>query len=279
MRPLKRVLLFATEIGVFIVGFVLSTALGISVESNLSSAAFFAGVLITVAGFFAFRKRTLRWKIEYDAEAFRRNKNASKLHPARARFKRSAQRILVCSPALIAALVLFFFPIASHLIHPTSRYLRHFSVPIPWNFTVLSSQDLGFGEVFVEALGKTSDAARFGFTPFGDEKPFSLMSFGANHAEPGERISEPIEDRTSVLQRTFQLGDGALTCRQQQPPPLRRCCISGPFRLKVFTGRFWQIDCTAPANVHRQSFFASFAGREEDVPAFYKIIEGVAVVE
>jgi hypothetical protein len=105
----------------------------------LGAVAFYAGVAVTVIGFVVVRRKTRRWKVEYELASWRLSQTERKLHPAHARFKRMAKRMLLCLPSTIAAGVLFFFPAATHVVHPSSHYLRHYLVPIPWTFAVFPS--------------------------------------------------------------------------------------------------------------------------------------------
>lgn len=73
MRIVKRALLFVVEVGVLVIGFVASSALAgyfESAESNLAAIAFFLGLLLTIVCFAIVRRKTRRWKIQYDADGW-----------------------------------------------------------------------------------------------------------------------------------------------------------------------------------------------------------------
>src|ERR1017187_4594605 len=83
MRPIKRLLLFAIEAGVLVLGFVFSLALSIALaihfdssepyagqRNSLGEAVLYSGWLLTIVGFVSLRRKTRPWKIEYDAVAF-----------------------------------------------------------------------------------------------------------------------------------------------------------------------------------------------------------------
>jgi hypothetical protein len=281
VRPIKRLLVFAAEAGVFTVAFVLSFTLADLLDSG---AAFLLGLLLSIATFVVIRRRTRPWKIEYDAIGFALSRAERRTHPTRAKYKRGIGRILIWVPTFVAALVLFFFPVASHLRHPSSRYLPNYLVPVPWNFTVFSFLELSSKYGSVTALGRNSGAGRLGLTPAGSREPLSVMSFGSF---PSDFLSMSVaSDRMREaashggIRSEFRLGDVALSCWQYEPPPRRGWVAGlGLFAFRDFTGHFWQIECEAPADVHGQRFSASFTGREEDVPAFYKVLEGVTAVE
>jgi len=142
MRPVKRFLVFASELGVLVVGVIVSLALGASFFGYLgdswAQAAFCSGLLATVAGFVALRHKTRPWKIEYDAVGWAARRAERKLHPIRSKYKRIAGRTLLCVPSAVALLVLLFLPVASHMMHPGPRYLGHYRVSIPWTLTAMS---------------------------------------------------------------------------------------------------------------------------------------------
>jgi hypothetical protein len=160
--------------------------------------------------------------------------------------------------------------------------LPYHRVPVPWNFTVFSFLELNQKYGSVTALGRSSGTGRFGLTPVGSREALSAMSFGSfpylalSMSVASDRMREA--ESQGGHRREFRLGDVALTCWQYEPPP-RRGWVAGPFTFRIFAGHFLQIECEAPADVHRQRFSASFTGRDEDVPAFYKTLEGVTAVE
>ena len=143
MRTIKRVLIFVSEIGVLVSGLVVSIALAgfvdhfTSFDNALAPITFVCGLLLTAAAFLVFLRKNRAWKFQYDVVGWEISRAHRKLRPRCAQYKRMVRRTLVWAPSALAALVLFFFPVASHLLHPGSQYLRHYHVPIPWTVTVL----------------------------------------------------------------------------------------------------------------------------------------------
>jgi hypothetical protein len=285
MRSIKRLLLFASEVGVLAVGLVFSLAVAAcidSVEGGLTAPVFYSGLFLTVAGVLVFRRKTRPWKIKYEAESWELSRAERRLHPARVRYKRIAQRALLWVPSLLAAVVLFFLPVATHVVHPCSHYLRHYRVPIPWNFAVFSSPGPPAAYSYVLAFASSSGKGRFGMTRSWDsEQVPSVMLFGSiqpdadtfefNHRSTMSRRAGAAQE----LQRGFRLGNIAFTCWQYVHHD-RYGVRSGPSGAKPL---WWNIDCETPVDVRQHNLYAWFEGREEDIPAFYKIIEGVRLIK
>jgi hypothetical protein len=158
MRQLKRFLVFIAEIGVLMLGLFGSGAVATVVAISLGPDAgvpflciYCLGLLLTMGAFLRIRRKNKPRKIAYDAEVYCLQKSERKLHPVRARYKQAFFRSVVWLPSLIAAIVIFFFPLVSHLGCPRSRFLRHYRIPIPW--TTLSCHGPGWHS---ETTGWTS---------------------------------------------------------------------------------------------------------------------------
>src|SRR5580693_8860807 len=95
MRPVKRLLILAGELGVVVFGLVLSFAIASyiavadgcysSVVCPAASSAVILGSLLTIAGFVLLRRKTRPWKIQYDAVGWGLARVERKLHPTRAK--------------------------------------------------------------------------------------------------------------------------------------------------------------------------------------------------
>jgi hypothetical protein len=293
MRLIKRLLLFACELGVLGFGFLFSSILAAGVtigvnpsQSTLAAIVFFAGyavgLILSGFGFAGLRRVTRAWEIESDAADWERSRAERKLHPARARCKRMAVRIGVWVPSAIAAGVLFFLPVATHAVHPGSHYLRHYRVPIPWNTFVLSSSSRPFGYGYAAAFASSGGMARFGVRPFWDSEPLSsemvFQSF-----EPEDRLPDISHwyaaprgaGAVQEVRREFQLGGVGLTCWQHVDRRYYGAWVR-PFGTEPPQ---WYIRCGTPVGARERNLYAWFAGRKEDMPVFYKVIEGVKLVE
>ena len=266
MIHLRRFLLFLSEAGTLVLGFVVSFALAEVVDPDAVTLAFtvlFSGLFVTLVLFLLIVWKHRPKKLEYDAACYTLSRAARKLHPGRVKLNCFLWRTLLCVPNAFGALVLFFLPVASHLLHPSSRYLTHYSIPIPWTATILRPFALP-GYSYITAFVSSSGRGRYGVTPF-LERPlaFSSMDFFSDPptAVTGHTLStEP--------NREFRLGEIPLQCWQRVNP-----------RITLPGWPVWVITCETPADVNEYNFHASFVGREEDIPAFYKIIDGVTPVE
>src|SRR5438270_5048114 len=118
IRPIKRAAVGIGELSILVLGLILSIFLTAYLvppregdEAGLAALVFFAGLSIAILVFVVIRRKTRRWKIEYDAIGWALTRTERKLHPTRARNKRIAVRIIIWAPSVIAALVLLFFPV------------------------------------------------------------------------------------------------------------------------------------------------------------------------
>jgi hypothetical protein len=283
MRHIKRLLILAGELSVLLFGVAFSLALVIVPamyfdlrENGFLQLVLLFGLGLTILGFVTVRRKTRPWKIEYDAVDWALNQAERRLHPSRARYRRIGKRILVWVPSVTAAAVLFFFPAASHLIHPGSQYLGHYRVSIPWTLTVVSVPGVPAAD-FVTAFVSIGSNGKFVLTPFWNREIFSsAMGFGIVKSDPDtsgfrERLTEErYAGATQLLRREFRLVHVAVTCWQYLPPDRWRFRVSN-----IGSETLWQVDCEAPVDIRQQRFYAWFRGRAADIPVFYKIIETV----
>ena len=94
MRLVKRCLVFAREVGIFLAGIVFFGALSTYLDAvgfSLAVFVFYSGVLLTTGALFVVRQKTRAWKIRYDAVGYQRSQTERKLHPIRFRGKRIAR--------------------------------------------------------------------------------------------------------------------------------------------------------------------------------------------
>jgi hypothetical protein len=112
-----------------------------------------------VAALLWFRRKTRSWKIQYDATGYLRKKTEGKSHFLRARVKKAVFRTILRVPSAPAAVMVFFFPFATHLASPNSQNVRGYRVPITWKDTILFLPGRPPGVDFVEALTTTVPAA------------------------------------------------------------------------------------------------------------------------
>src|SRR5579872_7111512 len=248
MRPLKRLLVFTIEVGVLLLGVVLSAVLAAAAAmlwggGNATGALFLAGLLLTVVGFWAVRRKTRRWKIQYDAVGWALSRAETKIHPTLARRKRIAKRLFVWMPSVIAAAVLFFYPAAFHFLRPSSQNLGPYRVAIPWALAIMPG--IGTHGDQIIAFAPLGSHGNFGWMPFWRREPFSsamIFISGKSYADNSEyRVQYAKEmhaEGTQVVLKGISLGGVGLTCWQYK--------VSDRWRHSVwaaFTGPLWQVDC------------------------------------
>jgi hypothetical protein len=280
MRLLKRLLLFALETGAFVFGTVLAVVISALVDPRFSLLAIVTGFALTVSSLVVIRGKTRRFKIEYDAANWAARRSFRLRYPSEAIYLQVLWRCLLWLPTACAVFVLFFFPIASHIVHPRSHFLRHYRVPIPWNFMVFSSSPGPPDQYsFVDALASSSGVGRFGITPFWDREYVpSLMDFGSvgpnGSFEISHRDSETRRKGAAQLsKRSFQLSSADLTCWQYLSPQSRapRFWLGHSYDARPL----WEVTCETSVDAHDRDFYALFYGRAEDIPAFYNVLQNV----
>jgi hypothetical protein len=285
MRRIKRLLLLAKELSIFLLGLILSLLLAVGVSQSgfrgidLPSLVLFSGLLFTSFLLSRVRRKHAPQKLAYDVAGWALDQAERKLHPRRRKRKRILIGVLVSLPSALAMLVLFFFPVASHLRHPGSQYFRHYRVPIPWSVAVLFPSELDGGDKFRFLTGfvRSNPWPRFGMTTFREEESLSaivtlgirLSSAATGHTS--ESFSPPRE-ATDILRREIRSNSLALICWQWR-------YAQSAARRRLGDSSLWNITCLAPADVYQQQFEANFYGRQESMPDFYRIVEGVSFVK
>jgi hypothetical protein len=288
MLLLKRILLTVMEAGVLTFGvtstFALTWTWAAFVESKESIPdytilfVFFGGLALTIFAFLLLQKKTRKWKLEYDAAKWLAGRAERKLHPARAKYRRTFGRYLLWLPSACAALVAFFFPITTHFVHPCSHYLKHYRVPIPWTWTVFSSLGAPAEYSYTNALITIGAMGRYGVTPFWKAQPlFSVATFGSvgpdGSFEFNETLREQLQNGAANLsRRDFQLGKTSLTCWKYIPANRSRVWNLAP-------NDSWEIDCSTPTSVHDRNFYAYFYGEKDHALLFYKVLEHITPVD
>jgi hypothetical protein len=281
MLLIKRVLLFGAEAGILAVGFVSAFVLPKLMESILENSggfAFFGGLAFTIFAFLFVQWKTRKWKMKYDAERWLASRVERRFHPKRAKYSRLIRRRLLWLPSVCAALVVFFFPVTTHLLHMRSRYLKHYRVPIPWTWTVFSPVGDTGEYSYINALITMGAMGRYGVTPFWKERPsFSVTTFGSVGPNGAFDFNESLREQrlrgaTNVSQRDFQLGKATLTCWQYFPAHSSRVG-------KLAPNDYWEIACSTPASLRDRDFYAYYYGGTDKVLPFYKVLEHVTPID
>ncbi len=170
MRLTKRIVLTLIEAVFLLFLSILTIALAAFLKSALNvphEYGFLLGSAFSLYGLFIIQGITRKWKTEYDAARSIRRRIEVILHPSRARFLRLVQRSLLWLPSACASLVLFFFPIVTHFLHPFSQYVKHYRIPAPWTWTMLSPPFGPEEYSYTHALIGISMTGRFGVHLFG----------------------------------------------------------------------------------------------------------------
>ena len=278
---LKRVFLSGLEVGLLMFGVVLTIVLSVGLKS---ATAFFLGLALTPVGLMAFRKRTRKWEIEYDAARWMAMRARRQANPKRDKFLRLIHRCLLWFPSACAAMALFFFPVVSHVVHPCSYDLKHYRVTVPWTFAAVPAPWLPEGARGIIVLANSSGVARYGVTPFwGKKEAVSMMAFEStspdtetielNHTEGQlER-----EGAIQVTNRDFRVGNVPLTCWQYHPKYYRgfQYWMSPAYDNRTY----WESSCETPVVERARNLHALFQGRKQDLSAFYDVIQKITQID
>jgi hypothetical protein len=281
MQLLKRVLLFFVELGVLFLG--LAGTIGVAYilerreanDSPLASIAFFVPLILSVVGFFFFRHRNRRWKIEYDAANWLSYRSSQRLHPRRTRNVQIARRWLQWFPSACAALVLFFLPVASRIACPGAQFVRGYRASIPMNWIIISNG--GSNPNFLAtALFSNEGASRYGLTPmwFNHSLPSGVSLDTSDPAISNEWYRPTAEAKdgspTHVAKTAFAIGTMTVTCWEYRDT---FDLHSSPRWL--YPPVLWEVLCSSQPNGRNYNLRASFLGQKEDIPSFYQVLKNL----
>lgn len=140
MRLIKKCFLFTTELSILFFGFVFSLGYAVFMFSRGHKCGPFLFILsfsLVCVALVWFRGKTEKWTTAADAKAFLTHRSWRRLHPRRAKYLRTARRWLIWLPSLLAAFVLLFLPVASHVFYFGGQFVPHYRVSIPLNWLVV----------------------------------------------------------------------------------------------------------------------------------------------
>lgn len=266
MRLTKRILLTLGEAALLLFLSTLTIVLAVFLKDMMNvphSYGFLLGSVLSLWILLRIQARTLKWKYEYDAEKWIRGRSELSLHPNRPRYLRIVH-CLLWLPSGCASIVLFFFPVATHLVHP-SLHLGNYRLSLPWTWTVLLPPFTQGEYSYFDVLISTSPAGRLGVTPFWEkDASLSVATFGSFGRENEHRR----DGATQVSRREIHIAGRVVACWQYVPSENLRSVYALP-------KGYWKIDCDIPASTPDLDFYAEFSGLGQDIPAFYYVLEHV----
>ena len=247
---------------VVLTGSFLTVALTELLNSNF---VFICGTALTICTLLAIRRKTRKWKINYAAEKWLRQRSKPPVSSAYARRSRRLLQSLLWLPSLCAALVLCFSPLASHVLY--SGRLIDFRVPIPWAWAVVYRyQNPGLFSS-VDALIASNGLGRFGVTPFWQKHAnysvasFAVYTWSLNSEDERQMDFLRHMNATDISTSEFTVGELHFSCVEYLTHYARFPALSG-----------FSVDCESTAGNGKGHFGAALFGRREDVPAFYDVL-------
>jgi len=196
--------------------------------------------------FFAVFATNRKWRRDYEISKYLKRRSIGTVN----RWPRRLPWLSV----IAGAYFLFFLPLASQMFTPFSDFSQH-RMQIPWNYLRLTSLIGWHGDI--EGVWCLVPESKWGMTP----NPFDWT-------RPAYRTSMDFRSyrRTAVqsefeqkrgTDHSFDIGSGhILTCAESW----RQGYVS--------------VSCRAPVNARGWDFWAYFLGDPQDLPMFYKILEG-----
>jgi len=284
----KRILYIFLECLVFVLGLFASVILAAVVDRSFKPALpFLFGLAVTLISFFYLRRKTLPFKIEYEATRFLEERRVSTLHPRRARLLRRTRRLSLWLPSTIALATLLCFPQTSHVFHPRSAdwrnggtiwiyfptaetifhpgvdHLLHNQIEIPWGWTVLASYESSQRSASVLALSDQQAPWPFGtLSIWNSRAQLRLMTFEVF-------TFEEFNERRSHKAKSFAPNNQTSATREIQTNGLAISCLQTRYDRRPI---LWDAQCetTVPS---RFNFSAHYFGPADGLPAFYGIVE------
>lgn len=279
LRLFKKFLLFVSELAFLFFGFAFAVGLTGYLDSvgiKFVPVAFLLIFVLILAAPIWFRRKAGNWTVAADATAWLAHRSWRRLHPRLAKYLRMLYRCVLCVPSLCAALVLFFLPVASHLLYSGTHLIPHYSVSTPLNWLIIKSR----GHIFVSTFFSNEGAARDGFTPiwFNHSTPSSgdFMTSDPGHPEGWWRPESELASglTTHLAVRKFQLGMIAATCYEYRHSYTNTASSSNIYTPPIL----WESLCSTQSNGVDYNLRAAFFGRREDLPAFYDLLNSATPV-
>ena len=213
-----------------------------------------------MAGFVLFRRRSRKWKVKLDAEAFLKFRSRMQSHAKRTIWLERIRRGLMGLPSLLAAFVLFFVPVASHIVFSARQLTLHYRFSVPVNWMIVKSFDAGMTSVFFNNEG----ALRYGITPLWLRRSFrSGATFGWSDPKTPYPWWRPLRERggkrTEVASSKFRIGKLEMECWEYATP------YRDPEPLT-------EVLCETRPNGVDFNLHAAFLGHEEDKQSFYAVV-------
>ncbi len=176
-------------------------------------------------------------------------------------------------PSLMVLLVFLFLPeiwgILSHVNQPPGGKLHGYRVHIPVTWIILDSGDNPVDDVSWVG-GLAGQGMGRGVTSYLHAE-FPLSSWNIE-TEPYDPSNEPTmrhrlpKAEEVIGQRVFRIGNESVTCLEYWPSYLIR-----PKHVEDSSLAF--VECSSTGRL-----YASILGRRSDLPAFYKMLDGVAQI-
>ena len=265
-RRLKRILISLCEIGVFVLGNIISLLIVYLADlhrNGLDDAILIFGMIVSFIIVLWIRSKTYAWKFAYSVECCMVERAERLQNPSRWKRLKLVRRFSIWVLSAIAMLVLFFFPVVTHVLYPRAGHLQNYRVSLPWYWFVMPWNDGQKNRYLVDAFIYSGGESGFGLAPL---KPIiGGASFGEIDVETMEFLHQYIEagvsGRKGLVRRELLTGGTRIGC-WEYPAPADNGCDNGT----------WIVECITPIEVKERPFHAGYFGPKGALPVFYAVI-------
>jgi hypothetical protein len=226
------------------------------------------GGSVTVGLFFVVR-RTANRSVQFETKRWLADRQSG-ADPIQGRWRNRGIRWSSCVPSVMVLLLFLFLPevwgILSHFSQPQSDHLSGYRVPIPATWIVLYHTDQpANGESRVSGL--VGRGIGMGVTPYLHSG--LLLSAWEIKIEQQSQSDESApgpwapRDDEAIDRHAFTIGDVSVTCYDYWPSYMGR-----PKRVDALSNAY--VQCSGESR-----FYASLVGNRNDVPGFYRMLDGI----
>jgi hypothetical protein len=214
-------------------------------------------------------KKNGKWGVQADAAQWLADRRAGLSQRDRA-WRRQGIRFALFVPALIALSFFLFLPetwgMLSHLSKQPSSYLSGYRVTIPVTWIVLYQDEESDGRSWVNGLAGRGIGLGGNPLRFDSLSSWQVSTISVGQSETSDYDRWPPKESDVLSRRAIAIGDESLECVDYWPS-----YDWGPARSEAATAA--HVQCSGSTRLR-----ASFDGRRDQLPEFYRMLNGITKV-